>query len=152
MCSGPFTYTKCTCWMIRWPGNLTDDYEGQLGFDILMRFWGPPSSDNIKDVLADREVVLLSSKILDMLWPVWGRVGRRFGCGRVRHCRPGRPVIADLIGCSHPLSATTTTGVANSSVMGRTPTKSVARVYADVNAKLGPSWHEYGLWRFSLST
>ncbi len=29
-------------------------------------------------------------------------------------------------------------------VMGRTATKSVSRVYADVNAKLGPSWHEYG--------
>jgi len=28
--------------------------------------------------------------------------------------------------------------------MGRTSTKSVARVYVDVNAKLGPSWHEYG--------
>ena len=26
--------------------------------------------------------------------------------------------------------------------MGRT--KSVARVYADVNARLGPSWYEYG--------
>ena len=56
-------------------------------------------------------------------------------------------VIADLIGCSkasRPLSATTTTSTVDSSVMGRTPTKSVARVYADVNAKLGPSWHEYG--------
>ncbi len=29
--------------------------------------------------------------------------------------------------------------------MGRSATKSVARVYADVNAKLGPSWHEYGV-------
>ncbi|KAG6902324.1 hypothetical protein C0995_001703 [Termitomyces sp. Mi166 len=27
--------------------------------------------------------------------------------------------------------------------MGRSTTKSVARVYADVNARLGPSWHEY---------
>ncbi|OBZ79038.1 Casein kinase II subunit alpha [Grifola frondosa] len=27
--------------------------------------------------------------------------------------------------------------------MGRAATKSVARVYADVNAKLGPSWYEY---------
>ncbi|KAG6910588.1 hypothetical protein DXG01_009539 [Tephrocybe rancida] len=27
--------------------------------------------------------------------------------------------------------------------MGRSSTKSVARVYADVNARLGPSWHEY---------
>ncbi|KAI0932553.1 hypothetical protein AcW2_001150 [Taiwanofungus camphoratus] len=27
--------------------------------------------------------------------------------------------------------------------MGRTTPKSVARVYADVNTKLGPSWHEY---------
>ncbi|KAJ3512332.1 hypothetical protein NMY22_g15366 [Coprinellus aureogranulatus] len=27
--------------------------------------------------------------------------------------------------------------------MGRSQTKSVARVYADVNARLGPSWHEY---------
>ncbi|KAI0762672.1 Pkinase-domain-containing protein [Fomes fomentarius] len=27
--------------------------------------------------------------------------------------------------------------------MGRATTKSVARVYADVNAKLGPSWYEY---------
>lgn len=31
--------------------------------------------------------------------------------------------------------------------MGRSQTKSVARVYADVNAKLGPSWHEYGQTR-----
>jgi hypothetical protein len=28
--------------------------------------------------------------------------------------------------------------------MGRSSTPSVSRVYADVNAKLGPSWHEYG--------
>jgi casein kinase II subunit alpha len=28
--------------------------------------------------------------------------------------------------------------------MGRSSTKSVARVYADVNARLGSSWHEYG--------
>ncbi|RXW16586.1 hypothetical protein EST38_g9260 [Candolleomyces aberdarensis] len=27
--------------------------------------------------------------------------------------------------------------------MGRSPAKSVARVYADVNGRLGPSWHEY---------
>jgi hypothetical protein len=57
-------------------------------------------------------------------------------------------VSADLIGRStaaeRPLSATPTTGSVNSSTMGRTPTKSVARVYTDVNAKLGPSWHEYG--------
>lgn len=29
--------------------------------------------------------------------------------------------------------------------MGRSAAKSVARVYADVNTKLGPSWHEYGV-------
>jgi casein kinase II subunit alpha len=29
--------------------------------------------------------------------------------------------------------------------MGRSTTKSVSRVYCDVNARLGPSWHEYGL-------
>ena len=28
--------------------------------------------------------------------------------------------------------------------MGRAAATSVARIYADVNAKLGPSWHEYG--------
>ena len=28
--------------------------------------------------------------------------------------------------------------------MGRATTKSVARVYADVNSKLGPLWYEYG--------
>jgi hypothetical protein len=28
--------------------------------------------------------------------------------------------------------------------MGRVATPSVARIYPDVNAKLGPSWHEYG--------
>ena len=28
--------------------------------------------------------------------------------------------------------------------MGRSSTKSVARVYADVNGRLGPSWYEYG--------
>ena len=36
-------------------------------------------------------------------------------------------------------------------VMGRTQTKSVARVYADVNAKLGPSWYEYGSCNIFLS-
>lgn len=35
--------------------------------------------------------------------------------------------------------------------MGRTQTKSVARVYADVNAKLGPSWYEYGAVNVCLS-
>ena len=30
------------------------------------------------------------------------------------------------------------------STMGRVAATSVARIYADVNAKLGPSWHEYG--------
>jgi hypothetical protein len=30
------------------------------------------------------------------------------------------------------------------STMGRVATPSVARIYPDVNAKLGPSWHEYG--------
>jgi casein kinase II subunit alpha len=28
--------------------------------------------------------------------------------------------------------------------MGRSSTKSVARVYADINARLGSTWHEYG--------
>jgi casein kinase II subunit alpha len=28
--------------------------------------------------------------------------------------------------------------------MGRAAATSIARIYADVNAKLGPSWHEYG--------
>ena len=28
--------------------------------------------------------------------------------------------------------------------MGRPSTKSVARIYPDVNSKLGPSWYEYG--------
>lgn len=31
-------------------------------------------------------------------------------------------------------------------MMGRTATRSVSRVYPDVNAKLGPSWHEYGMF------
>lgn len=30
-------------------------------------------------------------------------------------------------------------------LMGRSTNKSVSRVYCDVNARLGPSWHEYGL-------
>lgn len=30
-------------------------------------------------------------------------------------------------------------------LMGRTANKSVARVYAEVNAKFGPTWHEYGV-------
>jgi len=30
------------------------------------------------------------------------------------------------------------------SLMGRSSTKSVARVYADVNSRLGSSWYEYG--------
>jgi casein kinase II subunit alpha len=29
--------------------------------------------------------------------------------------------------------------------MGRSATKSVARVYADVNSRLGASWYEYGM-------
>ena len=32
----------------------------------------------------------------------------------------------------------------STNIMGRTTAKSVARVYPDVNALLGPSWHEYG--------
>ena len=32
----------------------------------------------------------------------------------------------------------------NSSSMGRSATKSVARVYCDVNNRLGSSWYEYG--------
>lgn len=36
--------------------------------------------------------------------------------------------------------------------MPRSQTKSVARVYADVNARLGPSWHEYGARLAFLST
>lgn len=40
-----------------------------------------------------------------------------------------------------PLSLLTSFGVPN---MGRSANKSVSRVYADVNGKLGPSWHEYG--------
>jgi len=28
--------------------------------------------------------------------------------------------------------------------MVRPPTKSVARIYRDVNANFGPVWHEYG--------
>ena len=32
------------------------------------------------------------------------------------------------------------------SIMGRTAPKSVARVYADANVKLGPSWYEYGMF------
>lgn len=35
--------------------------------------------------------------------------------------------------------------------MGRSAAKSVARVYADVNAKLGPSWHEYGTTSFTIN-
>lgn len=34
--------------------------------------------------------------------------------------------------------------------MGRTTTKSVSRVYADVNSKLGQSWYEYGRVPFLL--
>lgn len=30
-------------------------------------------------------------------------------------------------------------------LMGRSATKSVARVYCDVNNRLGPSWYEYGM-------
>ena len=33
--------------------------------------------------------------------------------------------------------------------MGRSTTKSVARVYPDVNSKLGSSWYEYGGVKFS---
>ena len=34
--------------------------------------------------------------------------------------------------------------------MGRSSTKSVARIYPDVNARLGPSWHEYGSLPFLI--
>jgi hypothetical protein len=34
--------------------------------------------------------------------------------------------------------------------MGRSTNKSVSRVYCDVNARLGPSWHEYGLMLYSV--
>ena len=56
-------------------------------------------------------------------------------------------VIADLIGPPTFLVSslsTTTASNAKFSPMGSSSTKSVARVYADVNTKLGPSWHEYG--------
>lgn len=36
--------------------------------------------------------------------------------------------------------------------MGRSSTKSIARVYPDVNARLGPSWHEYGLSSSCISS
>ena len=35
--------------------------------------------------------------------------------------------------------------------MGRVAATSVARIYTDVNAKLGPSWHEYGQFRITFS-
>lgn len=35
--------------------------------------------------------------------------------------------------------------------MGRAATKSVARVYPEVNSKLGPSWYEYGRYKFRLN-
>ncbi len=36
--------------------------------------------------------------------------------------------------------------------MGRAATKSVARVYPEVNSKLGPSWYEYGRCKFRLNS
>ena len=39
----------------------------------------------------------------------------------------------------------------NSSSMGRSATKSVARVYCDVNNRLGSSWYEYGTISQSLA-
>ena len=41
-------------------------------------------------------------------------------------------------------SAPSSTFLYGWSMMGRVAATSVARIYADVNAKLGPSWHEYG--------
>ncbi len=41
-------------------------------------------------------------------------------------------------------TAPTSTFLLGWSTMGRVAATSVARIYTDVNAKLGPSWHEYG--------
>jgi len=60
---------------------------------------------------------------------------------------PFRPLSLILLVAQRPLrplSLTVTASIVDPSAMGRTSTKSVARVYADVNGKLGPSWHEYG--------
>ena len=75
--------------MIRWPENPTDDHERWAGFQRLMRIRGPLSSDEFEDILLDRGVVSLGSKVSDVFWPVGGRVSWRLGCGRVRHCRSG---------------------------------------------------------------
>lgn len=42
------------------------------------------------------------------------------------------------------LTSTTTNSRNQITSMGRSTTKSVARVYADVNGRLGASWYEYG--------
>lgn len=49
-----------------------------------------------------------------------------------------------LFSWSPARSAPSSTFLYGWSTMGRVAATSVARIYADVNAKLGPSWHEYG--------
>ena len=65
-------------------------------------------------------------------WPISRRSRRRHDRDSVRTCRPARG------------EACTRTVTINPACMPRNTTKSVSRIYADVNGKLGPSWHEYG--------
>ena len=59
----------------------------------------------------------------------------------------GSAAVSSLSNWSHSIHSAST----RPQPMGRAATKSVARVYADVNAKLGPTWHEYGMVAFSSS-
>ena len=61
--------------MIRGSGDPTNGNERWLGSQSLVGFRRSLSSDDLEDILVDGGVVLLDSKISDVLWPVRGRVG-----------------------------------------------------------------------------
>lgn len=88
-----------------------------------------------------RAVVAGRGDVRDRGWPEGGRPGRHGSVGKLsrqgsRTALPGRHRRSYRF---HPSLLS----------MVRPPTKSVARVYRDVNAQFGPAWHEYGHPLFS---
>ena len=67
----------------------------------------------------------------------------RLAQGLISYAHPHRVliVLTHLLCCYVPLAQLPPH-------MGRPSTKSVARIYPDVNSKLGPSWYEYGLYPY----
>ena len=72
-----------------------------------------------------------------------GVAGVRSG-GIGRHGCTADVRATDVVSASSPVGKGGALSLAPCLQMGRSSTKSVARVYPDVNARLGPSWHEYG--------